>query len=150
MVSIMRQNGNAPHLKFYDIFTWHHYFWFLGVLFIVSILFYPISGKIRSKKELFILAIICTFFHYMLSKYFVNSINENFLKCFTAMVFYSVGFFVRDKISDNTMYNVIEKYPLCLIFFSIKGVEKYFLTPNFSSMKLLKSAYFDCSPLSLS
>jgi len=42
--------------------------------------------------------------------------------------------FLREKVSLITL---------------IKGVEKYFLGPIFSSIKLLKSAYFDCSPLSL-
>lgn len=120
--------GRAPGLhandlqRLYDIFIWHHYFWFLGVLFIVSISFFPISGKINSLKNLFILLVVGTVLHYVLSTYCVGFVHENIRKCFIAIVFYAFGYFFRDKLSSDTLYNVVEKYTWPFVAFVLLNV----------------------------
>ncbi len=112
--------------RFYDIFLWHHYFWFLGVLFVVSITFFPIAEKMHTVKNLLILVLIGTLSHYILSTYCIGFVHENMRKCFIAIVFYAFGYFFKDKISSETLYKVVEKHVGLFFAFVVVNITTFF------------------------
>jgi fucose 4-O-acetylase-like acetyltransferase len=120
---LLRRNwGRTPDLsinpfeRLFDIFMFHE-IWFLVTLFVVSILFFGIADKIRSKKSVALFSILCTSFHYILLSYFTNTVHENLIKSFTAIVFYCVGYFMQDKLNSKNIYNFVEKRPIFFICF---------------------------------
>lgn len=104
----------SPVQEFVNIFTWNQY-WFLGTLFIVSIVFRVISKKIRTVRDVLLLAVVCTFLHFLLSVYFSAYVHENLLKCFTAMVFYCLGVFVGRSFKHYSPNHLINSMPYVLL-----------------------------------
>jgi acyltransferase len=112
---LRRKYGNSPELsisafqKFLDIFTWNE-FWFLGTLFFTSIIFFGVAQQVTSMIRLSLLCILCTLSHYVLSACFPEWVHENLLKCFTAMVFYSVGYYLRRKVTRDFLQRFCVRY----------------------------------------
>jgi acyltransferase len=107
---LRREYGATPDLsigklqKLYDIFLWNE-FWFLGVLFLVSIFYYFISDYLKSVIKFVFFILLCTFIHYVSSKYLSSYLHENLIKCFTALVFYGTGSFLKNYIDSGDLYH---------------------------------------------
>lgn len=106
LIILRRQYGNTPDLsytlqeKFIAILTWNQ-FWFLGVLYVVVLLFYFIAPRLDSTRKLLIFAAIASLIHYIMKAHFDPWLHENLPKVFTAIIFYALGFFLRDWLKDQ-------------------------------------------------
>jgi len=100
---LRRYYGDSPDLsstltgKLIDIVTWNE-FWFLGCLFVVSIAFYFLANVVKSLRQFVVFAVICTALHYLLTEHAGAYIHENLLKCFPGLVFYALGFVLREPL----------------------------------------------------
>lgn len=105
---LRRKFGASPDLslnplkKLVGIMTWDS-FWFLGCLFVVAVVFHLLSRKIRSKSGFLLLFAVSTGLHWILSTYFTAYVHENLLKCFTAIVFYGLGYLVQDVLQSSAL-----------------------------------------------
>lgn len=112
LIVLRRQYGNTPDLsytlqeKFIAILTWNQ-FWFLGVLYVVVLLFYFIAPKLNSTRKLLIFAAIASLIHYIMKAHFDPWLHENLPKVFSAIVFYGVGFYLRDWLKDQHATNKV-------------------------------------------
>jgi acyltransferase len=112
---LLRRNfGRTPDMSrdvlapLYDIATFRAG-WFLGVLFVVSIAYYVIAPRIKGCKSFLALAAICTGAHYLLANHFQAYLHINLPRCFTAMVFFSLGAICHDWLVSDTPVALIRK-----------------------------------------
>lgn len=118
---LLRRNfGRTPDLSvglfdpLYDMATFRAG-WFLGVLFVVSVAYYLIAPRIKSYKSFLVLAAVCTGVHYVLATHFQTYLHINLPRCFTAMVFFSLGAILRDWLVSEAPVSFVRKRPYVLI-----------------------------------
>jgi fucose 4-O-acetylase-like acetyltransferase len=113
---LRRQFGRTPDLTIGPLEPLYHIAtfqasWFLGVLFVVSVVYYLIAPRIKGYKSFLVLAGVCTGVHYALAAYPQANIHLNLPRCFTAMVFFALGAVGRKHLVSDAPLRFVKRRP---------------------------------------
>jgi acyltransferase len=120
----------------------------------VSIAYYLIAPRIKSYKSFLVLAAVCTGVHYVLATYCEAYLQVNVPRCFTALVFFGMGAFLRRWLVSDAPKALIRKRPyvplivlavnLVVFHYTYRAYDGKLININFSQN------YFSFYALSLS
>jgi len=88
--------------------------WFLGVLFVVSIVFHVVAPRLRNWRSYVLLAALCTCAHYVVKTHFASHLHENLPKCLTGLVFFAAGAALREWLVGENPLAFIKRRPYVL------------------------------------
>jgi len=113
---LRRQYGRTPDLSVGPLEPLLHILkfeasWFLGVLFVVSIVYRFLAPKIKGPKSFLLLAAVCTGCHYALATWLGDYLHVNLPRCFTAMVFFALGAFSSRWLTSYKPAALMKKRP---------------------------------------
>jgi len=156
---LRRQYGRTPDMSIGPLEPLWHILtfkasWFIGVLFIVSIAWHLLAPRIRGWRSFLALAGVCTSAHWVLSTWGGQYLHVNLPRCFTAMIFFSLGAVCRNWLISDAPVSLIKKRPYAPLAVLAVNVGvfylSYFVWGETSVDINFSSNYFSFYALSLS